>query len=659
MPRLQEKLARVTGFAVYGSGEPQFVLDVAHDGTGVAAPASGPDDPGSCVVHRGGTLKIRKFAAPLALLASGALVLSACGTSEDPKPGASNSTTTPGGSATPENSGKADLGDVVTKDDSISYTLGAEEWLGYNGNTPETYSTYNSVVNDRIIGSFIYFGTDGTIYQDKEYGSFELVSESPMTVKYTLADNASWSDGTPIAYEDYLLDWATQNFTDGEDEKGNPKPLFNHVGGVDFGKRVPAGPQGEVGGKTFTYEYKDPYPDYQLQVSGAFPSHIVAEQAGMTVEELVKAIQDKDVEKLRPAAKFWNDGWLSKTPGKLPDPALTPTSGPYKLKSWEAGQSITLEADPNYFGTKAATKTLVYRFAAPETQVQALANKDLNVIEPQATVDTVKQIEGLGDAVKMETGQSLTWEHLDFNFSDGVFKDSLELRQAFAYCVPRQTIVDNLVKPIDPNAVIMNAREVFPFQPDYAAVTAASYDGRYDQVNIDEAKKLVEAAGVETPVKVRIGYSGPNQRRTDQVALIASSCADAGFEVVDAGNPDFFAPGGTLERGDYEIALFAWAGSGQTVSGQNIYSSRGGQNYHGWNVPEIDAAWEALGSTLDRAEQLKQIEIIEKQLWDNLLNIPVFAHPGLIAYDATIDNVRKTSTQSTVAWNAEQWVRAS
>src|SRR5699024_1357546 len=116
----------------------------------------------------------------------------------------------------------------------------------------------------------------------------------------------------------------------------NPKPLFNHVGGLDFGTRVLEGPKGEVGGKTFTYEYKDPYPDYQLQVGGAFPSHVVAEQAGMTVEELVKAIQDKDVEKLRSAAKFWNEGWLSPTPGTLPDPAITPVSGPYKLKSWTA-----------------------------------------------------------------------------------------------------------------------------------------------------------------------------------------------------------------------------------------------------------------------------------------------------------------------------------
>ncbi len=40
-----------------------------------------------------------------------------------------------------------------------------------------------------------------------------------------------------------------------------------------------------------------------------------------------------------------------------------------------------------------------------------------------------------------------------------------------------------------------------------------------------------------------------------------------------AADPKFFAPGGTQERGDYDVALFAWAGSGQITSGQNIYAT--------------------------------------------------------------------------------------
>lgn len=603
-------------------------------------------------------MKIRRTYAAVAMLASGALLLGACTTSDDAE-GTATTTAAGGSSVEPASTSKEDLGDVVSADDTIYYSLGGEEWLGYNGFTPETYSTYNSVVNERMMGSFTYFGTDGAIYQDEEYGTFELTSESPMTVEYTLNDAAVWSDGTPIAYEDYLLDWAAQAITDGVDEDGKPVPLFNHVAGLDFGGRVLNGPTGEIGGKTFDYTYENPYPDYALQVTSAFPAHIVAEQAGMTVEALVEAIQAKDVEALRPAAEFWNTGWLSPNPGEMPDEALTPVSGPYKLADWAAGESVTLVANDKYWGTPPATKTLVYRFVAPEAMVQALQNGDLNVIEPQATVDTVAQLNAIGSSVKVETGETLTWEHLDFNFKNGVFADDLALREAFAMCVPRQQIVDNLVKPVNPDAVVMNAREIFPFQEKYDELLETSYDGRYDEVDIDGAKAKIAESGVATPIKVRIGYSAPNQRRTEQVALIQSSCADAGFEVVDAGNADFFAPGGTLERGDYEVALFAWAGSGQIVSGQNIYSTTGGQNYGGFSNEKVDAAWDALGSTLDPEEQFAQVKIIETELWNNLSGIPVFAHPGVVGYDSTLSNVRRSATQSTVAWNAEQWLRAS
>lgn len=74
-------------------------------------------------------MNIRRMAAPVALLASGALVLSACTASEDPETPNTSSTTSTGGTGgvEPTDTGKADLGEVVTADDTIYYTLGGEE----------------------------------------------------------------------------------------------------------------------------------------------------------------------------------------------------------------------------------------------------------------------------------------------------------------------------------------------------------------------------------------------------------------------------------------------------------------------------------------------------------------------------------------------------
>ncbi|HAN85088.1 ABC transporter family substrate-binding protein [Micrococcus luteus] len=616
-------------------------------------------------------MKYTKLSAAAALAAGSALILSACapgggnaGDSSSSGSGASQGGDSGAGNviegdkgqkltAEASGPGKADLGDVKTQDGSIAYSVGADDFLSYNGLQSNTYTTYNSAVADRMFSSFWYFGTDGSIIPDKDFRTYEKTSDDPLTVKYTISDDAKWSDGTPVTAGDFIVHWAANNDT--IKAEGAETPLFDSIS-FEQGKYIPEAPEGEADGKEFTVTYPEPYADWEILISTALPAHVVAKEAGMSFEELVTAAKEKDVEALTPAAEFWNDGW-DFSPGELPDASLVPSMGPYKFKDggWQAGQSITLEANPEYGGAPAATKELVLRFADPKTHVQALQNGDLDVIEPQATVDTLQQLEGLGDDVNVQTGDQLTWEHVDYNRGEGsVFADSPELREAFALCLPRQQIVDNLIKPIYADAQVMNLREVFPFQDKYQEVVDAAYPKEMDQPNIEKAKELVEKSGVSKPT-VRLGYQAGNQRRTETVALIKSSCDQAGFDVQDANSPVFFKE--VMPAGDYDAALYAWAGSGQKASGANIYQSDGAQNQQSYNNPEVDAAWDKLATSLDENEQLEQTKTIEKLLWEDFQAIPLYAHPGLVGHKADVANVRDTAAQSGALWNVEQWVR--
>ncbi len=617
-------------------------------------------------------MKYTKLSAAAALAAGSALILSACapgggnagdsssnsasGASQGGDSGAGNVIEGDKGqklTAEASGPGKADLGDVKTQDGSIAYSVGADDFLSYNGLQSNTYTTYNSAVADRMFSSFWYFGTDGSIIPNKDFGTYEKTSDDPLTVKYTISDDAKWSDGTPVTAGDFIFHWAANNDT--VKAEGSETPLFDSIS-FEQGKYIPEAPEGEADGKEFTVTYPEPYADWEILISTALPAHIVAKEAGMSFEELVTAAKEKDVEALTPAAEFWNDGW-DFSPGELPDASLVPSMGPYKFKDggWQAGQSITLEANPEYWGTPPATKELVLRFADPKTHVQALQNGDLDVIEPQATVDTLQQLEGLGEDVNVQTGDQLTWEHVDYNRGEGsVFADSPELREAFALCLPRQQIVDNLIKPIYADAQVMNLREVFPFQDKYQEVVDEAYPKEMDEPNIEKAKELVEKSGVSTPT-VRLGYQAGNQRRTETVALIKSSCDQAGFDVQDANSPVFFKE--VMPAGDYDAALYAWAGSGQKASGANIYQSDGAQNQQSYNNPEVDAAWDKLATSLDENEQLEQVKTIEKLLWEDFQAIPLYAHPGLVGHKADVANVRDTAAQSGALWNVEQWVR--
>lgn len=555
---------------------------------------------------------------------------------------------------------RADLGDITTNmEDSVSFSSGAEEYNAYNGDTAATNSTYNAVVNNQLQSGFWYWGTDGTIYPNEWFGSYEQTSEDPLTVEYTISDDAVWSDGTPITSNDFLLSWASTN----PESMGGAEELgFDPVS--TWSTYATDGLETEVGSKEFTVVYPEPYPDWEIAVSAALPAHVAAEQSGLEPDALAQAILDGDAETVAQVSEFWNEGWLFPN-YQVEDEAIVPSSGPYTLEgaAWETGNQLALVPNENFFGPAPATGNLVFKFAAPETHVQALQNGDINVIEPQATVDTVQQLEGMGDSVTTESNQQMTWEHLDFNFAESsVFNDDnggLAAREAFAMCVPRQNIIDNLIKPLSEDAQVLNAREKFPFQEGYEELVNAAYAGQYDEVDIEGAQAKLEEAGLESPVEVRIGYSAPNQRRTEQVAQIKSSCDEAGFNIVDAGDPDFFEAGGTLESGDWEVALFAWAGSGQIAAGEPIYSTGGSQNFGGFSNEEVDAAWDTLASSVDPEVHTEQLKIIEKLLWDNLYGIPLFTHPGVVGYDSTLENVRPTSVQTGVSWNADQWMRAS
>ncbi|WP_336705375.1 ABC transporter family substrate-binding protein [Micrococcus terreus] len=621
-------------------------------------------------------MKFTKLSAAAALVAGSALVLSACAPAgpadnNDNGNGGGGSSQSAGGGAAdlpkgdagnlltvePEDeTALADLGDIQPKEGSVAYSVGEDEFSSYNGMTPASYSTYNSAVVDRMLLGFTYFGTDGTIHPNEDMGSYEKISDEPLQVKYTIHEDAVWSDGTPVTAADFIVKWGWSNprITSGSGE--DEAPIFQAIS-HSFGEYVEEAPEGDPAGKEFTITYKEPYADWEIMMDAALPAHVMAKQADMSLEELVEAVKAEDAEALAPVAEFFNTGWNA-SPGEVPSEEIAPSMGPYVFKSWEPGQSITLTANEKWWGTPPATQDLVIRFAAADTHVQALDNGDLNVIEPQATVDTLQQLEALGDKIIIQKGSGLTWEHLDFNFRDSSpFGDSLELRQAFAMCVPRQDIVDNLIKPLDPEAVVMNAREVFPFQENYQEVVDAAYGGEYDEVNIEEAKKLVEASGVSNPT-VRIGYNAPNPRRAETVSLIKSSCDQAGFTIEDAGNEAFFTE--TVVQGDYDVALFAWAGSGQIASGRNIYSSLpvGQQNYGEYSNEELDKEWTTLASSVDPAVHAEQVKKIEKILWDDLFGIPLYAHPGVVAHDADLANVRDTATQSGALWNVEQWVFA-
>ncbi|MEV0582156.1 ABC transporter family substrate-binding protein [Nonomuraea sp. NPDC050310] len=572
----------------------------------------------------------RRAGGALAVAVSAALVLSACGST----------------SGTPE-AKPSDAGSKPAASNATVTFAFDQEISSYNGNTPEDYSTKNHIITQLVQSDMWKYSKSGGVEPNTDMGSYEKVSDSPLTVKYTFNPNAAWSDGKAIGCTDVLFKWAVAS---GE------FPEFSYIS-TDPWDKIEM-PSCKPGDKEITLKYSKTYADWAGTSVVDMPPHVVAEQGGLTVDEMLAAIQAKDHAKLKKAAEFYNKGWIFN--GKLPDAKLIPSSGPFQFESFAAGQNVTLVPNPNYWGEKAKIGKLVVRQISGPEQVQALQNGEVNIIEPQANADVLTQVQGL-PGVKVETGSQFLYDHLDFNFNKGVMKDA-KVRQAFALCVPRQQIVDNLVKPQDPNAVVMQARNVAPFQENYADTVAGIGTHGYENVDLEKAKSLLAEAGQSGKVKVKVGYIQPNPRRAQTVELIKASCDQAGFEVVDSGSEKFFDPAGALATGDFDVALFGWAGSALVSGWPAAYKTptactaeKKSNNKGCYSNPEVDKLLDQIVSETDLAKQ-KQLTIeVEKLLWKDVATIPLFSHPRMTAWSENITGVTPNPTQASVTLSAPQW----
>ena len=573
----------------------------------------------------------RRSAKVVALLAGSALVLAACATSEEPADG---SEATVGGDASPVESGAPAEG-------GATFTYGYEqEFFSYNNDNGDTNASANAIVLNQVRRGFWYFGPDGAVVPDEEFGTYEVTSEDPLTVEYTFAEEAVWSDGEPIDCDDAVLVWASQSGT---------FPEFIPAGttGYDLTPR-PACADGE---KTFVVTYTTPYADYAAQYGSFVPAHIVEQNGG--VDDIIAATDAADPAPLSGAATFWNTGF-NFDPGVYDD-TIALSAGPYQVSSWEAAQSITLTVNPEWWGTPPASDEIVIRYIAQDAQAQALQNGEIQAMDPQPNPDLLAQLEAIGDSVTVEPQDQFTYEHWDFNFA-GAFADR-NLREAYALCLPRQTIVDNLIKPLNPEANVLNSRYTLPFEETYDAVVEASYAQQSEQ-DIEASKALLEANGL-TGTALRLGHNA-NPRRTQEAALIVEACGPngAGFDVQDIGNENFFEPEGELATGAFDVAQFAWSGSALKSGSASTYQTDGGNNNGKYSNPAVDELIIQLNGETDPDAQTDLVIQIETILWEDLATIPGFAFPGLLATTADAGGIEYNPTQAGLTWNMFEWVRS-
>lgn len=463
------------------------------------------------------TPRVKRLAAAGALLGVSALVLTAC-------------TTTDTGPAASEG-GTVRIAEV-------------NELSSFNTGTADGNVDINNQIEYFTQGDFFRLDDTASVVYDESFGTVEKLSDDPLSIKYTVNEGVTWSDGEAIDADDLLLGWAaTSGYYDDADAEGTVGTTYFTPAGSTSGLDQIALPEVGDDGRSITTTYSGPYADWTLFSPMSVPAHVVAEKAGLEPDSLVALFEsategnvDAPAETnadLRAVADVWNSGFVT---ASLPsDASLYLSSGPFIVSSWDSGQSVTMAVNESYTGDLApdGIDQVVVRFIADaNAQVQALQNGEVDIINPQASADTLSSLEAL-TGVNVMTGDTGSYDHIDLNFDPaGVFGEA-SVREAFLKTIPREQILDALIRPLDPEASLLNSQIFFPGVDGYDEATSTNGSDAYDVVDVAGATALLAGA---TP-SVRVAYNNANPNRVDAFLAIQASAAEAGITVVDGGLP--------------------------------------------------------------------------------------------------------------------------
>lgn len=212
------------------------------------------------------------------------------------------------------------------------------------------------------------------------------VTMKQLTVTDKWISGITWEDGEPLKKADFELAYKINC----DPESGAVSLTYcNSIAKVDFTSDTEY---------TVTFHPGVQWPTYFAGAGlGAYPSHQVLSD-GRRLADV-------------PAAE-----WQT-----LPEIIERPLSnGPYVLKEWVKGQSMTFEANPNYYKGEVKIKTVIIKFIADTNQAVAqLLTGEVDVLGSEtlgagAEVQTVIEAGNRGE-IQAFVVASPTWEHIDMN----------------------------------------------------------------------------------------------------------------------------------------------------------------------------------------------------------------------------------------------------
>ena len=308
-------------------------------------------------------------------------------------------------------------------------------------------------------------------------------------------------------------------------------------------------------------------------------------------------------------------------------------SGPYKFVEWKTGEKIVMTANENYWGGKPAIKDvefIIYNNSATSAAL-ALENGELDVVSTIASSDN-KRLSKNEDIFFDETAGS-TVTFIMFNVAEGSVFANEDLRLAVAYGIDKESVILGAVEGYGTKA-ITNV-------PSYCYGVDQGYEP--PQYNVEKAKEYLAKAGYADGLDITIPCSSTDSYLIP-LEIVQGQLAEIGINITieKMDNNAWFED--VFRTAEYPFQMLTFSASVADIDYYyEMYVSDGKENFSSINIPEVDAAYKAARSAVDKEVRLAAILDTVKVLGDKAVIVPIYQTNKAVATSKNLQGVHATA----------------
>lgn len=393
-------------------------------------------------------------------------------------------------------------------------------------------------------------------------------SDDNMTLTFHLRDGVKWHDGEPLTSKD--VKWTYDTIIENKWAKSD---TFVNVDTIEAPDDL-----------TVVFNMKNPD-------AGLVP--LLAWYATFILPEHI-----------------WNDPAY---PDFAKNPAMQKPigSGPFKFVEYKSGQSVTLERNEDFFGGAPEIERLIYQIMPDlNTTLEAFKNGEIDYITSLPTAN----LHDFDNDPNYEVFSflSINRTYLTFNMEKEPFNNP-KLRQAVAYAVDRQAIVDRMGNGVS----ALPEYFISPLFKDYL-----NDDYKLPERDIAKAQALMEECGLKKNAE---GYyltvtldAFENGNFKDVAAIVQPSLKEAGIKV-DLNLMEYAAWTDQVKEGrKFNMTMLAGY-QGPDISG--IYMRvgiNGSNNFTGYASDIMEAALEKGAQNSDPAIRKEAYDEVQRLMSEDM-----------------------------------------